>query len=323
MKKTLLWHPGALGDLLLSLPAIHAIKLDTGTEHLHLVSRTDLHEILFANGFIDEASSHDSGSFSPLFGNESLPEKLRDFLLEFNAAFIFTRSADAAVFRQISRCIPRSFHIRTVPPAGEIVHVSDFQLAGLASAGVRLTAGMPVLDAGPHPDRNTAREMVTFHPGSGGRAKCWPLENYLDCISVISGWGKHDVRVLLGPAEDGEFFRATVEGMEKRVIRADIVTNESISYIASLLKSSSLHIGNDSGITHLAAALGVPTVALFGPTDCRLWGPAGKKAKIVRSGVSCSPCAGERFRRCEKRRCLETIGVRSVMKETDGLLLRP
>jgi hypothetical protein len=323
MKKTLVWHQGALGDLILSLPAIYAIKCDAGTELLHLVSRTDLQGILLANGIIDEASSNDSGFFSPLFGSGGLPERLKNFLLEFNKAFVFTRSTDASFFRQIGKYIPGSFHLKTVPPAGDIIHVSDFQLSGVRSAGLGSKVLMPVLDAAVHADSGSSRHILTFHPGSGGRRKCWPIENYLDLISVLSESGGHTACILLGPAEGDEVFRSVAEGMDKRGISADIVRGRPVSYVASLLKSSSLYVGNDSGITHLASALGVPTVALFGPTDHRLWRPTGICTRVMRSELPCSPCTEERYRECGERRCLETISVGAVRQGIAGLIGGP
>ncbi len=318
MKKTLVWHQGALGDLVLSLPAIHAIKSDAETEFLHLVSRADLHELLLSNGFIDEASSNDSGLFSVLFGGGRIPERVRDFLVKFNRAFVFSRGADATFLGEVAKWIPRSFHIRTVPAAGEIIHVSDFQLAGLAAAGIRQAAGMPVLDAVARPGHGGPVKGVTVHPGSGGMAKCWSLERYLDCISILAR--EHPVVMLLGPAEDEKFVRQVSEGMATVGIKADIVRNRSISHISCLLKASSLYIGNDSGITHLASVLGVPTVALFGPTDHRLWKPVGKNTRVVRSGIPCSPCNEKSYRRCGGRKCLETIGVSSVIEEIRALI---
>jgi ADP-heptose:LPS heptosyltransferase len=320
MKKTLVWHQGALGDLILSLPAIHTIKRDAETDYIHLVSRTDLRELLLSNGLIDEASSNDSGFFVPLFGGDHLPGTLMDLLREYSSAFIFARSPDLFSPRRIAECIPRTCHIRTVPPAGGIVHVSDFQLSGVRSAGLVRAVPMPVLDAGPCMAPGSSRKIFVCHPGSGGRGKCWSLENYLDLISVLSETHGYGACVLIGPAEGEEFYRSVVKGMGRRGISGEIVKDRSISYIASLLKSSAFYVGNDSGITHLASALGVPTIALFGPTDHRLWRPTGKRAMVVRSGFPCSPCDEKRYRRCGERKCLEMIGVSSVMKKICGLI---
>jgi ADP-heptose:LPS heptosyltransferase len=321
MKKTLVWHQGALGDLILSLPAIHTIRCGADTDHIHLISRTDLRELLLLNGLIDEASSNDSGVFAALFGNDRLPETLIDFLREYSSAFIFARSPDLFFLRRMAECIPRTFHIRTVPPAGEIVHVSDFQMSGVCSAGLVSAVPMPVLDTDVRSAPGSSRKIFVCHPGSGGRGKCWPLERYLDLISVLSETHGYGACILLGPAEGEEVFRSVVKGMDSRGITGEIVKDRPVLYIASLLKSSAFYVGNDSGMTHLASALGVPTIALFGPTDYRLWQPIGKETRAVRSGFPCSPCDEVRYRGCGERKCLEAIGVSSVMETVCGLVM--
>jgi heptosyltransferase-3 len=320
MNKTLLFHQGALGDLILSLPAIQAIRCGADTGSLHLISRADLQDLLLHNGLIDETSSIDSGFFAPLYGGDRLPETLKNFLMEYSSAFVFSKSPDLLIMERVAQYVPRSFHIRTVPPAGEIVHVSDFQLSGLRSAGLDSASAAPVLDAVASPVRRASDSIIVFHPGSGGRGKCWSLENYLDLIAFILKSGGYSACVLVGPAEGEELFQSLLRGIDKRRITVDIVRDRPISHIASLLKSSTLYVGNDSGVTHLSSALGVPTVALFGPTDHRLWRPKGKKTRIVRSDFPCSPCDEERCRRCGGRNCLETIGVGAVIEEIRRLI---
>jgi ADP-heptose:LPS heptosyltransferase len=320
MNRTLLLHQGALGDLILSLPAIHSIKCGAAPDSLHLISRTDLHELLLSNAFIDGASSGDSGFFAPLFGGVHLPEALKDFLMQYRSVFIFSRGPALFLMERVAQYIPRSFHIKTVPPAGEIVHVSDFQHNQALSAGLENAVPMPALDAVDSSARPPRRTAVILHPGSGGRGKCWPLEYYLDLAAILLKSGGHNIRFLMGPAEGEDVVQLLIRGIRRRGIDADIVRDKPISFIAPLLKSAALYVGNDSGITHLASALGVLTVALFGPTDPRLWGPRGEGTRIVRSSLPCSPCDEERYCSCGERNCLKTIGVDSVVKEIRSLI---
>jgi ADP-heptose:LPS heptosyltransferase len=78
-------------------------------------------------------------------------------------------------------------------------------------------------------------------------------------------------------------------------------------------------VGNDSGITHMAAALGVPTVAIFGPSDPRVWSPRGKRVTVVRSKIACSPCSQEKFFDCQEIECLKKVGVEDVLAEVSRL----
>ncbi len=319
MKKTLVWHTGAMGDLLLSLPSIYAIRCGTGNRRLHLISRTDLADLVLSNGIADSVSSHENGFFAPLFAVDDLPGELSDFLSEFHSAFIFARRADPFFLRRIGRCISRTFFIQTVPPWGEVIHVSEFQLQNVRYAGIRGGEQMPVLETAVIPDTGSTRRIIAVHPGSGGRKKCWPVENYLELMSRLSSSGEYDFRILLGPAEDDRTFRKIAEWTCQRGDALQVVRNRPISHVAAVLKSSALFVGNDSGITHLASAVGVPTVAVFGPTDSRLWGPAGECVAVVRSGLACSPC-GEQRHRCIGQDCLEEIEVDYVIAGIGGLL---
>ena len=75
-------------------------------------------------------------------------------------------------------------------------------------------------------------------------------------------------------------------------------------------------------MTHLAAAVGVPTVALFGPTDPEIWGPRGERVVILRKALECSPCRREELERCEHRKCLELIEVEEVVERAMSLMTR-
>jgi ADP-heptose:LPS heptosyltransferase len=134
----------------------------------------------------------------------------------------------------------------------ESIHVAYHLLA---------TAG---LEAPELPDLwSPGTNRVIIHPGSGSAAKCWP--GFGELIDRVS-----DSVVLLGPCESQiQTNRPRLEGL---MLQA--VTEE--------LRRCRIFIGNDSGITHLAAYLGCPTIALFGPTDPRIWGPIGRRVTILK-----------------------------------------
>jgi hypothetical protein len=119
---------------------------------------------------------------------------------------------------------------------------------------------------------------VAIHPGSGGRRKCWPAHRFAEVATRL------DAPVLLieGPA-DSEACREFAEGLAPSVQVAR-AAGESLASVAALLMESRGYLGNDSGVSHLAAALGVPTVAVFGPTDPNAWAPLGPRVSVVGPG---------------------------------------
>ena len=103
---------------------------------------------------------------------------------------------------------------------------------------------------------------ILIHPGSGSPGKCWPY--FEEFASQVT-----NVEAIIGPCE--EDFQG----------RCPQLRGLDLTEVADELRQCRMFIGNDSGITHLAAYLGCPTVALFGPTDPRVWGPLGRRVEIL------------------------------------------
>ena len=119
-----------------------------------------------------------------------------------------------------------------------------------------------------------------------------------------SGGGKSFV--IFGPAEEEWFEKNDWNG-------AAIARGMELKKVAALLSLCDVFLGNDSGLTHLAAAVGVETVALFGPTDPGEWAPRGRRVTVVSQNVECAPCARETMKRCPHRECLTTLTPEAVI----------
>jgi ADP-heptose:LPS heptosyltransferase len=131
-----------------------------------------------------------------------------------------------------------------------------------------------------------ARKPVVIHPGSGGAHKCWHLDNFLSVARMLAD-EEIEVAFLLGPAE---LERLSESAISKIGEVARLVTNLSLADVLAVLSCAAGYVGNDSGITHLAAALGIRTVAIFGPTpddDVRgqanpaVYGPLGPAVTVL------------------------------------------
>ncbi|MGD0090172.1 MAG: glycosyltransferase family 9 protein, partial [Planctomycetota bacterium] len=122
--------------------------------------------------------------------------------------------------------------------------------------------------------------FVAIHPGSGGRRKCWPAERYAKLAVKLAGQGALTPLLLFGPADED-----TRREFEARIPPGadwECVAERPLREVLALLSCARCYVGNDSGITHLAARA-CPTVALFGPTDPRVWAPLGQRVKIVQA----------------------------------------
>jgi ADP-heptose:LPS heptosyltransferase len=152
-------------------------------------------------------------------------------------------------------------------------------------------------------------------PGSGAREKNWPEEFFL---TVVTWWLQAvngAVVLLTGPVE--EEWGGTERLRHSCIVASDL----TLSRAAALLARCDVYLGNDSGITHLAAIAGVRTVALFGPSNSRQWAPRGRRVTIVSRNIKCSPCQIPMMKSCPHHSCLselhpkDVIGVMAALPE--------
>ena len=129
-------------------------------------------------------------------------------------------------------------------------------------------------------DVDFATKLIVIQPGSGGVHKCWHLDNFLSVADKISSNGI-EVVFLLGPAEFQWFSNPQIKSIEST---AGCLTDLPFTQVLGLLSCADGYLGNDSGITHLAAALGVETVAVFGPSNPAVYRPIGPNVTVFSSG---------------------------------------
>ena len=125
---------------------------------------------------------------------------------------------------------------------------------------------------------DTSGPLVIIQPGSGGVEKCWHIDNFYALAEVLSEKGFKPL-FLLGPAEMERFKKTMIDRL---AVMAGVVSELSLAETFQLLCVADCFVGNDSGITHMAASASVPTVACFGPTDPAIYAPLGPKTEIAK-----------------------------------------
>jgi hypothetical protein len=137
---------------------------------------------------------------------------------------------------------------------------------------------------------DSSEKLVVIQPGSGGLHKCWHMDNFLAVAEELRLNGT-EVVFLLGPVEHDRFSNATIKEINSV---AKCLTGLSLTQVVWLLSCSDGFIGNDSGITHLAAGMGVRTVVIFGPTNPDVYKPVGPAVTVLvgsRTGFVDKPSA--------------------------------
>ncbi|MCX5658154.1 MAG: glycosyltransferase family 9 protein [Planctomycetota bacterium] len=178
----------------------------------------------------------------------------------------FVSSGEDAWAERVRRLAPgaRLYTVDPRPPADWPGHVADWYTHELRRQGVELPAAILLQ----RPPRRIDGPIV-IHPGSGGAAKCWPVERFEAVIASLRA-RRREVLPVLGEVE---LDRWPKEQTRRWIDDLGAKPLPSLDALADALETAAAFLGNDSGPVHLAAQMGLPTVALFGPTSPRLWSP--------------------------------------------------
>jgi ADP-heptose:LPS heptosyltransferase len=269
---------GALGDVLLLRPTVAA--LNRAGYAVTLLAPVWAGAALVGPGPAEARAliAWDRPEMAALFSEEGPPAApLHQLLGGFDVVLAFTRNRRliASLSSLNTRVLARDPQPPTQGP-----HASAW-LAGLAGeAGSEPPETIALLQATAE-EQQAARAwrqrlpegFIAVHPGSGSPAKNWPAERFGE---LLQGWASPFLLVE-GPAD-----AVAAAGLRAR---PDVVAARDLSarVLGALLAPAALFVGNDSGVTHLAAAWGAPTLALFGPTEPALWAPLGPRVAVVRA----------------------------------------
>lgn len=279
----LVFFPGSLGDMLCLLPALKAITETENRTSLEIVARPELLPVLRCLPFVQRAVSIEQRVFSRLFSQSlSGGGELLALFPSISTIFSWFGYNSPEVKINLNHIAPgrvRSFAFFT---GQEDCHASAYYLR---CVGVEELSS-PSLSLGEEDRRWAERywdqrgylpssRLLVIHPGSGGKKKRWDQEGFMQ---ISRWWRKHKkgiVLILLGPAEEEE--------AERWSEVAETEDDLSLLQVATLLSRADAYLGNDSGLSHLAGAVGARGVALFGPTSPRQWRPLGGALSVLRN----------------------------------------
>jgi heptosyltransferase-2 len=322
-----------VGDAIMSIPALRAIRSRWPNAEIVILARPWVAELYRGQDYADRILIDDNkGEHKGFWGRERLARALRRE--KFDAAVLFQNAFDAAWIAWRARIPERIGYARdgrswlltraiSVPSKGEAPdHEVYDHLELLHRAGwlERLPRIDDVSIAVPDEDRRKAQERllaagvrsntvrIAFASGAAyGSAKCWEPERYAELADRLIAAFDADV-ILFGTPQESEMAARITGAMRNRI--CNLVGATQIGELPALLSTCRLFIGNDSGAMHVAGAVGIPVIGIFGPTD-----PEGTRAMtpqftLIREPVDCSPCF---LRRCPiDHRCMTRISVERV-----------
>lgn len=272
---------GALGDTLLALPAIAALREIVGRSgRLEVVGREPAVGLTVGSRLATRCHSIDRGAFRAFFHEGADDRELVSFLEGFDLVVAWSRLP--LLRSKLALLSMEAIEAPPLPPQG--MHASEHLVRSLAPIGGGSTVPLPRLDLSDDVRRAAAEFLtshglspqgfVAIHPSSGSPRKNWSMEGF---------------RRLAERARDEGFGLLWIEGEAdggivrplERLVPGPVARDLPLVVLASVLHQARLFFGNDSGVTHLAAVAGTPTIALFGPTDPRSWAPRGPAVCVV------------------------------------------
>ncbi|MBI5888717.1 MAG: lipopolysaccharide heptosyltransferase II [Deltaproteobacteria bacterium] len=351
IKRILVRAPNWIGDAVMCLPAVAALKAAYPDAEITALTRGRAVPVFENNPAIAEVMEYDAnGRHKGVTGRLRLRKEIK--ARGFDMAVLFQNAFDAAFVSFISgiperigyvRDLRRRFLTRPVAATAEIkkrhqvfyylniikeldaaeaskpptpvIRLKDEEIRWadefLRQNGIKKEAEPP---EGAQPLQGA---LIGAAPGASyGPAKRWPAAGFAEVLRRLSE-EYNGVPVIFGGVDDAGACRDAAELIAGRVI--NLAGRTTLRQCMALLSRLKVFVTNDSGLMHVAAALGVPTVAVFGSTDAALTGPVGRAARVVEKKIECAPC----FKReCAygHYRCLKGVDAADVIKAARSLL---
>ena len=332
MRKILIRGPNWVGDAVLAIPAMKALRKRFSDAEITLLVRPWVAGLFTSAPFVDRVWS------------EPKPSRLGDWTRiarairsgRFDLALLLPNSFESALMMYVSR-VPKRIGYATdgrgwmltnsITPGGAARHQVDYYLA-LVKTLASNTARPSIEIEATAEERSTARTLLknegiasdaaflVLNPGAAyGSAKRWHEDRFAKTAGLLAKELRLQIALIGSEAE-----RPIAEQIAAQIPGRSIVLNgkTSLETLIGVLAEASLMITNDSGPMHIAAALGIPTVAVFGSTDERVTGPCGARTRIVKEPVECSPCL---LRDCPiDHRCMNGVTVEDVCRAARELI---
>lgn len=287
--KILVIRGGAIGDFILTLPAIAALRQAFPAAYLEVLGYSHIVELALAGGLADRVRSIDARPLAAFFArNGELGEDMRDYFSEFDLIISYLYDPDGIFQTNVCRCSPGQFIAGPHRPEEKTrIHAAKAFLRPLERLAIFDADSVPRLrigntkteanDPSPKPDD---LPTLALHPGSGSELKNWPQERWAELLEWLVNETRFRLLIVGGEAE-GERLQSLAAALPPARMR--VAQNQPLAELAARLASCSGFIGHDSGISHLAAALGLPGLLLWGDTAEEVWRPPSQRMVLVRA----------------------------------------
>lgn len=278
MRRILVIRGGAIGDFVLTLPAIGALRNAFPHARVEILGYKHIVALAEQRFYADAVRSIEYSALAAFFGRGTeLSADLADYFHSFDLIISYLFDPDRHFERNLLRC-----------GAEEILHgpakLIEAEHAALQLAGPLRELGLQIESTAARiypsaSDREAALKFqcgIALHPGSGGERKNWPIGKWIELAKQL-----HPPLLLIGGEADHERIAALRAHLPNELFT--VAENLPLPQLAAVLERCRAFIGHDSGISHIAAAVGTCSVLLFGPTNSRVWAPTNENVRVIRA----------------------------------------
>ena len=293
-------HAGALGDLVLAFRFFEALVEDAGNTRVIVASRADPGDLSVVRPSWCRVSLETIGAHWLYSDSIEPPDALRKSIRDRHVLSQLSAPDTPVPARLRQLGAARVISVDPKPAEFATEHITEqwrrrAEPQRTPSAADR---SPPVTWPSIAASRNSTRargatekidsaSTILIHPGAGATNKCWPLEAFVNAAQQLAQSG-FAVRFVIGEVEQDRWAPECIARLQET---ADLVSAGDIDDLRRELSQCSALLGNDSGPAHLAAWLGIPTLALFGPTDARVWRPLGRNVRTLQGDPARDPAA--------------------------------
>jgi heptosyltransferase-2 len=281
---------GAIGDFILTLPAIAALRKQFPEAHLEVLGYPHIAQLALAGGVVDRVQPIEARGLAGFFSAHGVVDAATaDYFARFDIIVSYLFDPDLIFQSNVAKCSRAQFIVGPHRPnESERIHATQVYLKPLERLAIFDADPVPRL---PIAEQPRSPHCLALHPGSGGEKKNWPEKNWAMLLRQLLAECAQDILLVGGEAE-GDRLERLVAGLPPDSVR--MARSLPLAELAKHLAGCGLFVGHDSGISHLAAAVGVPTLVLWGHTVREIWHPQGSRVSLLHEAAGLASLSVER-----------------------------
>jgi heptosyltransferase-2 len=292
LNRILVIRGGAIGDFILTLPAIKALREAHPNAHIEILGYKHIAALAENRFYTQAVRSIESAQLLRFFAKASdLSPELANYFAGFDLVISYLYDPDSIFEDNLRRSGVKKI-IRGPAKIDNGSHATRQLVQPIEELGISISDFAPRVFPSKQ-DRHGARDflagldtpspnwtgVVAFHPGSGSDNKNWPLQNWINLGNLLLQSYPGSLLIVSGEADQDQNRRLESIWQDPRVRFA---TSLPLPKLAAVVEGT-IFVGHDSGISHLAAAAGAKSILLFGPTDPAVWAPLNENARVIRA----------------------------------------